>query len=52
MYKERTASIGIYKQRLYSHMSLISHPYGDLSAAYLGTIILTILYFLYLLNNK
>jgi hypothetical protein len=37
----------MYGQRLYGHMSLISHPYGDSSAPpYLGTAILTILCFL------
>ena len=45
-HKERTASVGIYRQKLRGYMSsvmsLISHPHGDLSAAYLGT---TILYF-------
>jgi len=30
---------------------LISHPYGDSLAPYLGTAILTILCFLYLLDN-
>ncbi len=34
-----------YGQRLGGHVSLISHPYGDSSAAYLGTTILTILLF-------
>jgi len=29
------------------YMSLISHPYSNLSAPYLGTTILTILYFRY-----
>ena len=33
----------MYGQRLRSHVSLISHPYGDSSAPYLGTAILTIL---------
>jgi hypothetical protein len=32
-------------------MSPISYPYDNLSAPYLGTAILTILYFLYLLDN-
>ena len=37
----------MYRQRLYGHVSLISHPYGDSSAPpYLGTAILTILCFL------
>jgi len=31
---------------------LISHPYGDLLAPYLGTAILMILCFLYLLNTR
>ena len=51
-HKERTTSVGIYGQRLRSYMSLISHPYSDLSAPYLGTAILTILCFLYLLDKK
>ena len=34
-----------YGQRLGGHVSLISHPYGDSSAAYLGTTILTIFCF-------
>ena len=29
-YKERTASVGIYGQRLRGYMSLTSHPYSDL----------------------
>ena len=33
-------------------MFLISHPYGDSSAPYLGTAILTILCFLYLLDKN
>jgi hypothetical protein len=33
-------------------MSLISYPYDDLLAPYLGTAILTILYFLYLLDKE
>ena len=33
-------------------MSLISHPYGDSSAPYLGTAILTILYFRHLLITR
>ena len=33
-------------------MPLISHPYDDSSAAYLGTAILTIACFLHLLNNE
>ena len=33
-------------------MFLISHPYGDLSAPYLGTAILTILCFRYLLDKN
>ena len=37
----------MYGQRLYGHVSLISHPYGDsLAPPYLGTAILTILCFL------
>ena len=43
---------GIYGQRLHSHVSLISHPYGDSSAPYLGTAILTILCFQYLLDKN
>jgi len=33
-------------------VSLISHPYDDSSAPYLGTAILTILCFLYLLDKN
>ena len=33
-------------------MSLISHPYGDSSAPYLGTAILTILCFLHQSKNR
>ena len=43
---------GIYGQRLRSHVLLISYPYGDLLAPYLGTIILTILYFRHLLDKN
>ena len=50
-YKERTASVRIYGQRLYSYILLISYPYSDLLAPYLGTAIFTILCFLYLLDN-
>ena len=46
----RNVYIGIYGQRLRGRVSLISHPYGDLSAPYLGTAILTILCFLYLIS--
>ena len=35
-----------------SRRSLISHPYNDLSTPYLGTAILIILYFLYLLDKN
>ena len=42
----QTSTVGMYGQRLYSHVSLISYPYGDSSAPpYLGTAILTILCF-------
>ena len=48
--------VGIYGQKLRgyvsSFVSLISHPYDDSLAPYLGTAILIILYFLYLLNNE
>ncbi len=37
--------VGIYGQRLCGYMSLISHPYGDLSAPYLGITIFIIFYF-------
>ena len=37
-----------YMDRGYAVACLISHPYGDSSAPYLGTAILTILCFLYL----
>ena len=40
-----------YGQRLSGHVSLISHPYGDSSAAYLGTTILTILLFTTIINQ-
>ena len=40
-----------YGQRLGGHVSLISHPYGDSSAAYLGTTILTILLFTTTINQ-
>ena len=43
---------GIYGQRLRSHVSLIGHPYGDSSAPYLGTAILAILCFRYLLDKN
>jgi len=36
--------VNIYTSRGYVVMSLISHPYGDSLAPYLGTAILTILY--------
>jgi len=39
-------NVRIYRQRLRSYISLISHPYSDLLAPYLGTTILTILYVL------
>ena len=45
-------SIDLLEYRLYSCMSLMSHPYDDLLAVYLGTIILIIAYFLDLLNNE
>ena len=38
--------------RGYVVMYLISHPYGDSSAPYLSTAILTILCFRHLLNNE
>ena len=41
----RNVCVGIYRQRLRGRVSLISHPYGDLSAPYLGITILIILYF-------
>ena len=41
-----------YIDRGYIVIYLISHPYSDLSAPYLGTAILTILCFQHLLNNK
>ena len=43
---------GIYGQRLRGHVSLISHPYGDSSAPYSGTAILTILCFRHLLDKN
>ena len=39
-----TLSVCVCTSRGYVVMSLISHPYGDSSAPYLGTAILTILY--------
>jgi hypothetical protein len=33
----------VSEHRSYGHVTLISHPYGDSSAVYLGTVILTIL---------
>jgi len=49
-------SVGIYGQKLRGYVSLfvslISHPYNDSLAPYLGTAILMILYFLYLLDKN
>jgi len=48
--------VGIYGQKLRGYVSLfvslISYPYDDSSAPYLGTAILTILCFLYLLDKN
>ena len=55
-HKKRTASVGIYRQeymgRGYMVMCLISYPYSDSSAPYLGTAILTILCFRHLLDKN
>ena len=42
----------VLEQRSHSHMRLISRPYDDLLAPYLGTAILTIFCFRHLLNNE
>ena len=42
----------VLEQRSRGHVRLISRPYDDSSAPYLGTAILTIFCFLYLLNNE
>ena len=53
MYKERTTSVGIYRQKSYVVIvSLISYPYSNSLAPYLGTAILTILCFRHLLDNE
>jgi hypothetical protein len=43
-HKERTTNIGIWTEVVWlrGHVSLISYPYGDLSAVYLGTVVLRI----------
>ena len=50
MYEQRLYKI--YGQRLYSHVSLINYPCGDLLAPYLNTAIFIIFCFFYLLNNE